>query len=481
MQPLRDVWDPDPVLPAPLEQQLEAIVEDALVPVPLPEPALITPEAERRRIVVTGMGVVSPIGNTVAAFWESLMEGRSGVRFNDLVSNVRDYPSHVAAIVPDWNPAEHMNAQAAPHMTRAAQFAVAAARMALDDAGLLNDPAIADELGVVLGYGSAPLPTAEHAVRLVIERGGATINATVAASLLPNAPAVEIGKQLGVRGHNTTIATAGAAGAQAIGEAMEMLLRGDAEVVLAGSTEANICELSVAAFSALGALATSNDDPQRASRPFDQTRSGYVLGEGAAVLALETLAHARGRGATIHGELIGYGVGSDGADPTDPDPIGEGAVRAMQRALRRANIMPQQIDYINAHAAGTPRGDAAEVQAIKSMFGEYASTIPASATKSMTGHLLGAAGALEAVATVLALKHGVLPPTINYEAPDPQCDLDCVPNIARSAPIAIALSNSFGFGGQSASLIFQKYIDERRLSPAELAVEAEIEGWIDEQ
>ncbi len=481
MQPLRDVFETDPVLPAPLEQQLEAIVEDALVPVPLPEPALITTEGDRRRIVVTGMGVVSPVGTTVAAFWDALVAGRSGVRRNNLVPNIQNYPSHIAAIVPDWNPAEHIDEQAARGMTRAAQFAVAAARQALDDAGLLNDPTMADEIGVVLGYGSAPLPTAEHAVRLVIEHGGAAVNASVAASLLPNAPASDIGKQLRVRGHNATIATAGAAGAQAIGEAMELLLRGDAEVVLAGGTEANICELSVAALGALGALATGNDDPQRAVRPFDQTRSGYVLGEGAAVVALETLAHARGRGATVYGELIGYGVGSDGADPVGPDPVGEGAVRAMQRALRRANIMPQQIDYINAHASGTPRGDAGEVAAIKSVFGEYASTIPASATKSMTGHLLGAAGALEAVATVLALKHGVLPPTINYQIPDPACDLDCVPNTARPAPIAIALSNSFGFGGQCASLVFQKYTDERRLSPAELAVEAEIEGWIDEQ
>jgi 3-oxoacyl-[acyl-carrier-protein] synthase II len=214
--------------------------------------------------------------------------------------------------------------------------------------------------------------------------------------------------------------------------------------------------LTLAAFSAMGALATQNDEPARASRPFDRTRTGFVLGEGAAVLVLETLAHARARGATVYGELIGYGVSSDVVDMADPDPVGEGAVRAMERALRRASIMPQQIDYVNAHAAGTPRGDAGETEAIKTVFGEYASTIPVSDTKAMTGHLLSAAGALEAVATVLALKHGVLPPTINYEMPDPQCDLDYVPNTARSAPIAIALSNSFGFGGQNAPLVARR-------------------------
>jgi len=480
MQPLRDVFGSDPVLPAPLEQQLEAIVEDALVPVPLPEPALITPDGDRHRIVVTGMGVVSPVGNTVAAFWDSLTQGRSGISFNDLVPNVGDYSSHVAGIVRGFDPSTYMDAGAAAQMSRAAQFAVAAARQALDAAGLQVDDGNAEEIGVVLG-GSTALPEAEQAVRGLVEGGGSVINASVAASMLPNTPASQIGVLLGLRGYTTTIATACAASAQAIGEAMEVIRRGDADVLLAGGAEASICELSLATFSAMGALSTQNDEPERASRPFNATRTGFVLGEGAAVLVLETLAHARGRGATVYGELLGYGLSSGMHDITDPDPVGEGAVRAMERALRRANIMPQQVDYINAHAAGTPRGDVGETEAIKTVFGEYASTIPVSDTKAMTGHLLGAAGALEAVATVLALKHDMLPPTINYETPDPQCDLDCVPNTARSAPIAIALSNSFGFGGQNASLIFQKYADERRLSPAELAVEVEIEGWIDEQ
>jgi 3-oxoacyl-[acyl-carrier-protein] synthase II len=229
------------------------------------------------------------------------------------------------------------------------------------------------------------------------------------------------------------------------------------------------------------ALSTYNDEPQRASRPFDATRNGFVPAEGAAVLVLETLAHARARGAHIYGEVIGYGVSSDAYHVTAPDPVGDGAVRAMQRAMRRANITPQQIDYINAHATSTPAGDAAETRAIKAVFGEYASTVAVSATKSMTGHLTGAAGALEAVATILALKHDLLPPTINYHTPDPECDLDYVPNVARPAIVAVALSNSFGFGGQNASLIFQKHEEQRRLSPAELAVEAEIEGWINEQ
>lgn len=481
MQQSSQFGESDPVLPAPLEQQLEAIVEDTLGEVPLPEPALVSAEHDRHRIVVTGIGVISPLGNTVAAFWDAITNGRSGVGYNDLVPNYREYPCHIAALVRDWEPREYMDFKEARRMSRTTQFGVAAARLALQDSQLKVDASNRNEIGVVIGSGSTALPETEQMVRTIIDRGGSKVSPFFITSVLPNMPACQISIQLGLRGYNSTISTACASSAQAIGEAVEVIQRGDAEVVLAGGAEAPICELSLAAFSAMRALSTYNDEPERASRPFDATRNGFVPAEGSAVLVLETLQHARSRGAQIYGEIIGYGCSSDAHHVTAPDPVGEGASRAMQRALRRANIMPQQIDYINAHATATPSGDIAETKAIKTIFGEYASTVAISSTKSMHGHLTGAAGAIEAVATILALKHSLIPPTINYHDPDPECDLDYVPNVARQAPIAIALSNSFGFGGQNASLIFQRYTDERRLSPAELAVEAEIEGWINEQ
>lgn len=472
----------DPVLPAPLEEQLATIVEDVLGDAPLAEPlpALIGDEGADRRIVVTGIGVVSPIGATLQTFWESLAMGRSGISYNDLVPNYRDYPCHTAGIVRGFDPRDFMDFKEARRMSRTAQFGVAAGRMALEDSGLQVRSDSADEIGVVMGCGTTALPETDQTMRVLLSKGGSKVSPFYITSALPNMPACQISIQLGLRGYNSTISTACAASAQAIGEGAEVLLRGDAEVVLAGGAEAPLTELSLAAFCAIRALSTHNDDPARASRPFDATRNGFVPGEGAAVLVLETLAHARRRGARIYAELLGYGVSSDAYHVTAPDPVGDGAVRAMLRALRRSKVTPQQIDYINAHATATPVGDAAETQAIKSVFGEYASTVAISSTKSMTGHLTGAAGALEAAAMILALKHGVIPPTINYEVPDPACDLDYVTNQARPAPIQIALSNSFGFGGQNATLIFQKH-QERHLSPAELAIEAEIDVRLDEQ
>ncbi|WP_029214487.1 beta-ketoacyl-ACP synthase II [Kallotenue papyrolyticum] len=474
--------DKEPVLPPPLEHQLESIVEDVLGDQPLAEPqaALLNPADDDQRIVVTGIGLISPLGNSVAAFWEAIASGQSGVGYNELVPNYRDYPCHIAAIVRDFDAARYMDAKEARRMSRMVQFGVAAGRLALEDAGLRVDEALADEIGVVLGCGSTALPETEQTLRQMLAKGGARVSPFYVTGALPNMPACQISIQLGLRGYNSTIATACAASAQAIGEAAEVLRRGDARVVLAGGAEAPICELTLAAFSAMRALSTYNDDPPRASRPFDATRNGFVPAEGAAVLVLETLSHARARNARIYAELIGYGVSSDAFHVTAPDPVGSGAARAMARALRRAGIAPQQVDYINAHATSTPAGDAAETLAIKSVFGEYAYSVPISSTKSMIGHLTGAAGAIEAVATIMALKHGLIPPTINYQVPDPQCDLDYVPNQARPAPLQIALSNSFGFGGQNASLVFRRY-DERPLSPGELAIESEFEHRLDEQ
>lgn len=468
------------VLPAPLESQIEALEEvlgDTVLTEPLP--LMLSDENADRRIVVTGLGVISPVGNDLATFWESVANGRSGIDTFTLIPNYRAYPAHVGAEVKGWDPRVYLDFKEARRMSRAAQFAVAAAHQAVKDAGL-SVAGQTDEIGVLLGCGTTSLPDTEAAMRVLLEKGGDRTSPFFMAAALPNMPASQVSIQLGLRGYNATISTACAASSQAIGEAAEVLLRGDAEVMLTGGAEAPISELTLAAFCAMRALSTHfNNQPQHASRPFDLNRDGFVPGEGAAILVLETLAHAQARGATIHAELLGYGATSDAYHVTAPDPVGQGAARAITRALKRARITPQQVDYINAHATSTPTGDAAETLAIKAALGDYASTVPVSSTKSIMGHLTGGAGAVEAVATILALKHGLIPPTMNYETPDPRCDLDCVPNVARPVDIKTALSNSFGFGGQNATLVFGKW--QPRISPAEMALEAEIEGRLDEQ
>lgn len=294
-------------------------------------------------------------------------------------------------------------------------------------------------------------------MRTLVDRGLSKVSPFYIASSLPNMPSCQVAIQLGLRGYNTAIATACAASSQAIGEAAEVIRRGDAEIMLAGGTEAPICQLTLGSFGAIRALSTRNEDPSGASRPFDKTRDGFVLAEGAGVLVLEKLSHARRRGARIYAELIGYASTCDAYHVTAPSPDGDGAARAMIRALARAKVAPQQIDYINAHATSTLVGDVAETQAIKRVFGEYATSVPISAPKSMLGHLTSAAGVVEAAATILTLKHGVIPPTINYEHPDPECDLDYVPNTARQANVQIALSNSFAFGGINGVLVLRKF------------------------
>ncbi|HZB96881.1 MAG TPA: beta-ketoacyl-ACP synthase II [Herpetosiphonaceae bacterium] len=470
------------ILPAPLEQQLEAIVEDVIGDEPLvqPLPQLIDERSADQRVVVTGIGVVSPVGIGLDQFWDGISHGRSGIDYFTQIPNFRAYPSQIGAEVKGFEPREFIDFKEARRMSRMTQFAVASARMALEDSGLGPDRP-GDDIAVVIGCGGTAFPETEQTLRLLLEKGGSKVSPFYIPTALPNMPACQIAIQLGLRGANSTITTACAASSQAIGEAAELLLRSDAEVVLAGGTEAPICELTLAGFCAMRALSSAyNDEPHRASRPFDAGRDGFVAGEGAAVLVLETLARAQARGARIYAELIGYGASADAYHVTAPDPVGQGAARAIQRAMRRARITPQQIDYINAHATSTPAGDAAETLAIKAALGEYASTVAISSTKSMIGHLTGAAGAVESVATIMALKHGLIPPTINYETPDPACDLDYVPNVARPAAINIALSNSFGFGGQNATLAFRKW-DDRRLSPGEMALEAEIESRLDEQ
>ncbi len=477
-----DLGDEVVRLPAPLEQQLEEIMIDVTGGAPLVEtlPQRIDDADAAQRIVVTGMGVVSPVGIGVGPFWDSISAGRSGIDLYTQIPNFRAYPSQIGGEVKDFDARTYMDFKEARRMSRMSQFAVAAARMALEDSRLVLDT-IADDVAVVMGVGSTAFPETEQAMRTLIERSGSKVSPFYIPSSLPNMPACQIAIQLGLRGSNSTIATACAASSQAIGDGAAMLLRGDAEVVFAGGAEAPICELTLAGFCSMRALSSGyNDTPQRASRPFDAGRDGFVAGEGAAVLVLETLQRAKERGATIYGELIGYGASADAYHVTAPDPVGMGAARSMIKAMRRAKVTPQQIDYINAHATSTPAGDAAETAAIKVAMGEYASTVAISSTKSMIGHLTGAAGAVEAVATIMALKHSLIPPTINYETPDSACDLDYVPNVARPSAIQVAMSNSFGFGGQNATLLFRRW-DERHLSPAELALEAEIEQRLDEQ
>lgn len=440
-----------------IEQQIDALLDDIEFDSaePLPTHAALDPWNDDQRIVVTGMGLITPLGTGMEQFWDGLSNGRSGIR-TITRCDMGEVPSKIAGEVPQFTPTDFMDAKEARRVTRASQFAVAAARMALEDARFTVDDGNRYEIGALIGNGSTSPPETEAAARTAIERGPNRINPFYITSALPNMPSCQVSIQLGLMGYNTAISTACAASAQAIGEAAEVIRRGDATIMLAGGAEAPICQFTLASFCAARALSTRNDEPERASRPFDVGRDGFVIAEGAGVLVLEQLAHARRRGARIYAELIGYASTSDAFHVTAPHPQGLGAARAMQRAMARAKIGPQQIDYINAHATSTASGDLAETLAIKHVFGEYAPIVPISSSKSMLGHLTSAAGAVEAAGSILAMHHDLIPPTINLDHPDPQCDLDYVPNKARPASLQIVMSNSFGFGGVNAVLIFQK-------------------------
>ncbi|MCU0492922.1 MAG: beta-ketoacyl-ACP synthase II [Chloroflexaceae bacterium] len=449
---IRDVVSQEE-LEAQIDHLLAEVLEDA--PLALPERLAIDDEDEDQRIVVTGMGLVTPFGIGIEPFWEGLAAGRSAVGPMTL-ADPTNYPCQVAAEVKGFEPREYMDFKEARRMSRSCQFAVAAARMAVQDANLTLDDGSRDHIGVLIGCGTTSMPDSEQAMRTLIEKGGMKVSPFFIPASLPNMPACQVAIQLGLRGYTSAVCTACAAGAQAIGEAAAAIQRGEAEVMLAGGTEAPISQLSLAGFSVMRALTGRNDEPQRASRPFDVERDGFVPAEGAGVLVLERLSSARRRGARIYAELLGYGSSCDAYHVTAPDPSGAGAARAIRRALAHARIGPQQVDYINAHATSTPAGDVAETNAIKQAFGEYATSVPISASKSMFGHLTSAAGAVEAAATILALRNNLIPPTINLEQPDPECDLDYVPNQARPAELQVVMSNSFGFGGVNAVLIFRK-------------------------
>jgi 3-oxoacyl-[acyl-carrier-protein] synthase II len=406
---------------------------------------------QRTRVVVTGIGPITPVGIGVDAFWEGLTSGRNGVgpiqRFDP-----SDLPVKLAGEVHGFDPTDHLEVKEARHTDRSVQLAVSAAHLAHEDAG---KPEIGGErTGVVVSSGVGGIETLLKQHSVLLERGPGRVSPFMVPGLMANASAGHVAMHFGLTGPNMCIVTACAAGAHGVGEGYRLIREGLADVVLAGSTEAAIVPLCVAAFAQMQAL-TRNPDPETASRPFDADRDGFVLSEGACMLVLESEEHARSRSARIYAELAGYGASADAYHITQPEPSGTGAAIAIRLALRDADAQPGDIGYINAHGTSTQLNDAAETAAIRSILGDAAHDVPVSSTKSMTGHMVGAAGAVEAAACALVVSEGVLPPTIHYETPDPACDLDCVPNEARKADVGLALSNSFGFGGQNAVLAFR--------------------------
>ena len=407
-----------------------------------------------RRVVVTGLGIVCPLGTGVEKTWKALCAGESGItRITKF--DPKDYASQIAGEVKDFNPADYIEKKEIKKMDTFIHYAVAASQMAVDDAGLKVAPEEADRVGVYIGAGIGGLPAIEHYHKVLLEKGPDRITPFFIPMVIINLASGQVAMRLGARGPNSCAVTACATGNHCIGDAFRIIQRGEADAMLAGGTESCITPLGVAGFSAAKALSTRNDEPTKASRPFDKDRDGFVLGEGAGVLLLEELERARRRGARIYAELVGYGMNSDAYHITAPPEDGHGAVRCMELAIKDAKMSKDEVGYINAHGTST-MADAIETGAIKQVFGERAKRIPVSSTKSMTGHLLGAAGGVEAVFSVLALHHHLLPPTINLDNPDPACDLDYIPWKARPSSITAALSNSFGFGGVNACLIFKR-------------------------
>ena len=408
------------------------------------------------RAVITGLGVITPIGLTVEEFWDNLINGVSGVgpitRFD-----ATGYPVRIAAEVKGFDPNDYMDRKLARRTSRPVQFAIAAAKMALQDAGLQVNEENGPSVGVILDTGGGGMADIEEATKVLLERGPRRISPFFIPNMMPNAPACQISIIAGAKGPVIASTTACASGNHAFVEAMHILRRGEAEAIIAGGTESAITPLAFAAFGRMGALSKRNDEPERACRPFDRDRDGFVFGEGAAVMILETLEHALGRGAHIYAEVAGGSITGDAYHITAPDPEGDGAARAMKRALEDAQMKPGEIDVIFAHGTGTLLNDVSETKAIKKALGEHAYQVAISATKSMVGHLLGAAGAISAVAAVLAIRDGIIPPTINLETPDPECDLDYVPQVARKRKVRAAMINGFGFGGQNVSLIIKEY------------------------
>ena len=408
-----------------------------------------------RKVVITGMGALTPLGNTVDEFWQGCVEGRSGISWITLFDNSA-YPVKVDGEIRDFDATQYMDRKEARRMARFSQLSVAAAKMAIADSGLKLEEEDTTRIGVLLGNGNGGYPETDDAMRTIVSRGGSRLDPFYMSKILPNIAAAQIAMQFGLRGYNNTVTTACAASTQAMGDALDIIRLGRADVMIAGGGEAGICELGLAAFHIMRALSTREDEPLKASRPFDANRDGFVCAEGAALFVFETLEHAERRGARILAEIAGYGATSDAYHVVAPCVDGEGAQRAMKMAIYDAGLTEEDIDYINAHGTSKPANDASETAAIKGLFGERAYGIPISSTKSMIGHTLGASGAIESVACLKAIETGILPPTINYETPDENCDLDYVPNEARKvSKVRAVLKNSFGFGGQNACLVFK--------------------------
>jgi 3-oxoacyl-[acyl-carrier-protein] synthase II len=411
----------------------------------------------KRRVVITGLGAITPCGIGVDTFWAAMKTGKSGVGPITQFDAGR-LSTRFAAEVKGFDPTEYMEHKEARRTARFAQFAVAAARMALDDARIDLEQVDRDRLGVIIGSGIGGIDTFEAQCRLLIEKGPQRVSPFFVPMMIPDMAAGQVAIACGLRGHNTCTVTACASGTNSIGDAYRVIQYGMADGMIAGGSEAAIGELPMAGFCSARALSTLNEAPEKASRPFDRTRDGFVMGEGAGILFLEELEHAKRRGARIYAEIIGYGASGDAYHITDPAPNGAGAVRAMRLALKDADIEPEQVGYINAHGTSTIKNDYYETLAVKSVFGAHAEKVAISSTKSMTGHLLGAAGGVEAVICVKALETGILPPTINYEQPDPDCDLDYIPNAARERQVDVVMSNSFGFGGHNGVIVLRRYV-----------------------
>lgn len=410
----------------------------------------------RIRVVVTGMGGMTPLGLSVDDFWNNLVNGKSGIAPITLF-DASEYPCRIAGEVKGFDPGQYINSREARRMARFSQIAIAAAGVAIEDAGLNLSSEDAERIGVLLGSGIGGLPTTEENARVMVDRGGMRMSPFSIPMILPNMAASNVSRTYGLKGYSSTVITACAAGNQGIGEATEIIRRGAADVMLGGGCEAGLCHLTLGGFNVMRALSRSNDVPEAASRPFDSDRDGFVPAEGAGVLVLESLEHALDRGANIIAEIAGYGVSSDAFHPVQPDEDGAGAARAMTWALQNAGVSTGDVDYINAHGTSTPINDHVETLAIKKVFGDVAHNVPISSTKSMIGHALGGAGALEALACLKTIETNTIHPTINYQTPDPECDLDYVPNKSREADVNVVLSNSFGFGGQNACVVFRRF------------------------
>jgi 3-oxoacyl-[acyl-carrier-protein] synthase II len=416
----------------------------------------MAPDGGKTRVVVTGLGAVTPLGNSVPEYWRAICEGRSGVgpitRFD-----AKRLDARIAAEVKGFDPLKVIEKKELKKLDLFIQYALAAGVEAVEDAKVDFSQVDPTRAGALVGSGIGGILSILEWHRVLLEKGPSRISPFFIPSLIVNMASGQLSIRYKLKGPNSSVVTACATGNHAIGDAFKIIQRGDADLMVAGGSEAIIDELPIGGFAQMKALSTRNDEPARASRPFDADRDGFVAGEGAGIVVLENAEHARRRGARIYAEIVGYGMTADAYHMTAPDPDGDGAVRAMTGALRDGGVRPEDVGYVNAHGTSTPYNDRTETLAIKQVFGDHARRLAVSSTKSMTGHLLGAAGGIEAVVTVLALQQGILPPTINYETPDPECDLDYVPNVARKAEVESALSNGFGFGGTNATLAFRRW------------------------